>query len=327
MQCTDDSDDMARTQEDARLRKEAVAWVIRLQNSRVTQEERRAFEAWQAQSPQHVLVYRRVSTIWESPELTAAAAVVARASPSWLDSKPTFSLRWPVLAAACLVFVVLLADHFDISIRWQADYQTEAGERRTVELPDRSIATLNTQTAIALSYDATVRRIRLLKGEVFLKVQRDAQRPFFVESADTTVRAVGTSFVVRTDPDGDRITVLEGAVEVEPKAKTDLPVAVTAGSQIQAEPQHLGRPKAIDVVTASSWMRGRLVVQNVPFAQVLKELERYHAGRILLLNRQVGHINVTGTYDIDDPAGALALLLQTVPLSAISLADRLVIVF
>jgi transmembrane sensor len=327
MQCTDDSDDMAQSEEDLRLRKEAVAWVIRLQNSRITQEERRAFEAWQAQSPRHILIYRTVSRVWDSPELTAAASAVAGAGPSRLKSKPTFSLRWPVLAAACLVFVVLLADHFDISIRWQADYHTGAGERRTVELPDQSIATLNTQTALALSFDGTTRRIRLLKGEAFLNVQHDAQRPFLVESADNAVRAVGTAFVVRTDPGGDRITVLEGTVEVESKAKTGSSVAVTAGSQIQAEPRHLGRPQTIDVATASSWMRGRLVVQNVSFAQVLEELQRYHGGRIILMNRQVGYINVTGTYNVDDPVGALALLLQTVPLSAISLADRLVILF
>ena len=327
MQCPDDSDDMAQSEEDLRLRKEAVAWVIRLHNSRITQEERRAFEAWQAQSPQHALIYRTVSRVWDSPELTAAAAVMAGASPSRLASKPTFSLRWPVLALVCVVLVGIVAHHFDVTTRWQSDYRTVSGERRTVELPDRSIATLNTQTAIALSYDGTARRIRLLKGEIFLNVQHDAERPFVVESADTAVRAVGTAFVVRTDPGGDRITVLEGTVEVESKAKTGSPVAVTAGSQIQVEPHHLGRPQAIDVTTASSWLRGRLVVQNVPFVQVLEELQRYHGGRILLLNRQVGDIKVTGTYNVDDPVGALALLLQTVPLSTISLADRLVILF
>lgn len=327
MQRPDDSDDMVLSEEEARVRKEAVAWVIRLRNSRITQEERQAFEVWQAQSPQHALIYRGVSRVWDSPELTAAAAVVGGASPSWPESKSTFSLRWPVLAAACLVFVVLLADHFDISIRWQADYQTGAGDRRTVELPDQSIATLNTQTAIALSYNGTDRRIRLLKGEVFLNVRHDAERPFLVESADTAVRAVGTAFVVRTDPGGDRITVLEGAVEVESKARTDSPVAVAAGSQIQAEPHHLGRPQAIDVVAATSWMRGRLVVQGVPFAQVLEELQRYYPGTIMLMNQEIGRIKVTGTYNVDDPVGALALLLQTVPLSTITLGDRLVILF
>lgn len=327
MQCLDDSDDMARSKEDVRLRKEAVAWVIRLQNNGVTQEDRRAFEVWQAQSPQHALFYRTVSTVWESPELTAAAAVVAEARPSWLESKPTFSVRWLVLAATCLVFVVLLSDHLDILIRWQADYQTRVGERRTVELPDRSIATLNTQSAIALSFDGPARRIRLLKGEVLLKIQHDSERPFLVEIADITVRAVGTAFVVRTEPGGDRITVLEGTVEVRPSAKTASPVAVTAGSQIQTEQHYLGRPQAVDVATASSWTRGRLVVQNVPFARVLEELQRYHAGTIILMNQEVGHIKVTGTYNVDDPVDALALLLQTVPLSTISLADRLVVLF
>ncbi|MBS0151263.1 MAG: FecR family protein [Nitrospira sp.] len=318
---------MAQSEENFRLRKEAVAWVIRLQNSRVTQEEQRAFEAWQAQSPQHILIYRTVSRVWDSPELTAAACAVAGASPSWLESKPTFSLRWPVLAVACLIFVVLLADHFDISIRWQADHQTGVGERRIVELPDQSIATLNTQTALALSFDGTTRRIRVLKGEVLLNVRHDAERPFIVESTDTTVRAVGTTFVVRTDPEGDRITVLEGTVEVESKGETDAPVAVTAGSQIQAEPHHLGRPQATDVVTASSWMRGRLVVEGVPFKQVIGELQRYHPGSIVLLNQQVGQIKITGTYNVDDPVGALAVLLKTVPVSTIGLADRLVILF
>lgn len=327
MQCMDDSDDMVRTQEDVRLRKEAVAWIIRLQNNGVTQEERRAFEAWQAQSPQHALIFHKISTVWESPELTAAAAVVAGAGPSGLESKSVSSLRWPVLIAACLVFAVFLADHVDVVTRWRSDYRTGAGERRTVELPDRSTATLNTQTAIALSFDGTARRIRLLKGEVFLNVRQDSERPFLVESADTAVRAVGTAFVVRTGSGGDRITVLEGAVEVDSRAKTASPVAVTAGSQIQTEQRHLGRPQAVDVATASSWMRGRLVVQSVPFAQVIEELQRYHAGMILLMNRQVGHINVTGTYNIDDPVGALALLVQTVPLSTISLGDRLVILF
>ncbi|MGQ0556381.1 MAG: FecR family protein [Nitrospiraceae bacterium] len=318
---------MVLSEEEARLRKEAVAWVIRLQNSGLSQEDRQAFEAWQAQSPRHALIYRTVSRVWDSPELTAAATIMAGTQSSWFKARGAGALRWPVLALVCMILMGILADYFDVTTGWQADYQTGSGERRTVELPDRSIATLNTQSAIALSFDGKVRRLRLLKGEALFTIQHDSTRPFLVESADTAVRAVGTAFVVRTDLGGDRITVLEGTVEVESKAKIGSPVAVVAGSQIRAEPHHLGQPQAVDVATASSWLRGRLVVQNVPFVQVLEELQRYHGGRILLLNRQVGDINVTGTYNVDDPVGALALLLQTVPLSAISLADSLVILF
>ncbi len=327
MQCMDDSGDMARIQEDVRLRKEAVAWVIRLQNSGLSQEDHQAFEAWQAQSPKHALIYCTVSRVWDSPELTTAAAVVAGASPSWLESKPTFSLRWPVLAAACLVFVALLADHFDISIRWQADYQTGVGERRTVELPDRSIATLNTQSAVVLLFDSGVRRVRLLKGEVLFDIQQDAARPFLVETAEAVVRAVGTAFVVRAKSSGEHITVLEGTVEVRSKDQAVSPAAVTAGSQIQMEHGHMGRPHSVNVPTASAWLQGRLIVNGVPFAQVLEELRRYHPGTIVLLNQSVGTTNVTGTYNVDDPVAALELLVKTVPVSMVGLANRLVLLF
>ena len=327
MQCSDDSDDMAQSEEDLRLRKEAVAWVIRLQNSRVTQEERRAFEAWQAQSPRHIHVYRQVSTVWESPELHAAAAVAAGVKPSWFKAKAALSLRWPVLTLACCILVGIVADHVDVITRWQSDYRTVSGERRTVELPDRSIATLNTQSAIALRFDDEVRRVRLLKGEVLFHIQQDAARPFIVDGAATAVRAVGTAFVVRAESGGESLTVLEGTVEFHPKGQEASPLVVTAGSQIQMEHGHMGRPHSVNVSAVSAWMRGRLVVEGVPFTQVIGELQRYHPGSIVLLNQQVGQIKITGTYNVDDPVDALAVLVKTVPVSTISLADRLVILF
>lgn len=327
MQCTDDSDDMALSEEEVQLRKEAVAWFIRLQNKNLSQEDRHAFEAWQVQSSRHARMYRKVSAVWESPELNAAAAVAAGSGSSWFKAKAVLSLRWPVLTVVCLVVVVVLAGQFDVVTRWRSDYRTEAGERRTVELPDGSTATLNTQSAIVLAFDDEVRRVRLLKGEVFFNVQQDAARPFLVESEETAVRAVGTAFVVRAESSGDRVTVLDGAVEVDSKAKTASPVVVTAGLQIQAEQNRLGRPQAVDAPTASAWLWGRLVVQGLPFALVLEELRRYHPGNIMLLNQPAGRIEVTGTYNIDDPVGALALLVKTLPLSAISLTDRLIILF
>ncbi len=325
MQYTDDSGDMALSEEEAKIKKEAVAWVIRLQNGDISQEDRRAFETWQAQSPRHAFIYRKVYRVWESPELSAAAIVAARGGPTRFEATPTRSLRW--LALACLLLIGILADHFDVITRWQSDYRTGTGERRTVELPDRSIATLNTHSAIALFFDDGVRRVRLLKGEVFFHIQQDADRPFIVESAETAIRAVGTAFVVRTDSGKDRITVLEGVVEVDSKSKAASPIAVMAGSQIQTEQGFLGRPQTVDVATASSWMRGRLAVQDVPFAQVLEELRRYYPGTIVLWNTEIGEMNITGTYNIDDPQAALALLLQTVPVSMTRLTDHLVILF
>ncbi len=318
---------MVLSEEEARLRKEAVAWVIRLQNSRISQEDRRTFEVWQAQSPQHALMYRKVSTVWESPELSTAATVVEGHASMSFRAKTSRRRRWSIVAAACVVLLVIAADCLDLATRWRADYRTGAGEWRTVELPDRSIATLNTQSAIALLFDNGVRRVRLLKGEVLFNVQQDAARPFIVDGTATAVRAVGTAFVVRTESSGEHITVLEGTVEVGDRGTTDSPAIVMAGSRIDMQEGRLGRPYAVDASAASAWLRGRLVVHGVPFAQVLEEMRRYYPGTIVLWNQHVGETKVTGTYNVDDPVAALELLVKTVPVSMIGLADRLVLLF
>jgi transmembrane sensor len=274
-------------------------------------------------------MFRTVSSVWESPDLREAAAAAATAQPSLFNAKIRFRRRWPIPAvtAACILLLAIIGLRFAVDGRLQADYQTGAGERRTVELPDRSIATLNTHSAIALSFDDTARRVRLLSGEAFFNVRHDATRPFIVEGSEAAVRAVGTAFVVRAEPDGARVTVVEGTVEVGANRAHDPPVVVTAGSQLRMKHGHSGRPYAVDVAEASAWLRGRLVVNGVPFEEVLEELRRYYPGTIVLWNRDVGNIQVTGTYNVNDPVGALALLIKTIPVSAIGLTDRLVILF
>jgi transmembrane sensor len=272
-------------------------------------------------------MFQEVVAVWNSPELHAAGIMAEEPAPVFSTAKSTQRRRWSIVAAACVALLVIAADLLDLTTRWQSDYRTGSGERRTVELPDRSIATLNTQSAIALLFDDRVRRVRLLKGEVLFNVQQDAARAFIVDSTATTVRAVGTAFVVRAEPGGDRVTVLEGTVEVGEKGSADSPAIVMAGSRIDMEQGHPGRPYAIDAPSASAWLRGRLVVNGVPFAKVLEELRRYHPGTIVLLNQRVGATSVTGTYNVDDPVAALELLVKTVPVSMMSLTDRLVLLF
>ncbi len=307
-----------------------MSWVIRLRNDALSPEDRRAFDAWHAQSPAHALMFQKVFSVWDDLELREAAVAAAEAEFCAFKVNTVSRRWWSILTSTCAILIAILAISFDLATRWQADYRTGVGERRAVELPDRSIATLNTQSAIALSFDGTVRRVRLLKGEAFFNVRHDSDRPFIVESADTATRATGTAFVVRTEPGGDQVTVIEGAVVVDATGaghEAIPPATVTSGSSIRMEQGRLGHPYAVDVSAASAWMRGRLVVNGVPFAQVIDELRRYYPGTIVLWNHAIGEMLVTGTYDLADPAKALSLLTQTLPVQKVGLTDRVVILF
>lgn len=60
-------------------------------------------------------------------------------------------------------------------------YATKIGELGHVELPDGSMAILNTATEIELAFTHDVRRVRLLRGEALFDVAADPHRTFVTE--------------------------------------------------------------------------------------------------------------------------------------------------
>jgi transmembrane sensor len=56
--------------------------------------------------------------------------------------------------------------------------------------------------------------VALTSGLAFFSVSKNPSRPFIVLVGDKEVRVVGTKFEVRRDPEGMRVSVVEGTVEV-----------------------------------------------------------------------------------------------------------------
>lgn len=311
------------------LHEEAIAWVIRLRNEHLSAENRAAFESWYASSPAHAKVFEQVSAVWDDPDLDSAARQSARTSAATSRIKAKgIRTRWIQYgAAACVVLLVVAIHKFDLITRFQSDFYTGVGEQQSIDLPDQSLVTLNTNTAIAVSFDDAARRIRLLKGEAFFKVRSDPHRPFIVESASTATRAVGTEFVVRSDPDRDQVTVLEGRVEVTSQRERVQTQPLNAGFQVRTNADGLDNPQPVDVATISAWRRGRMVVNGAPLTDVIDEVRRYHPGTIVLWNQELGIKEVTGTFNLENPSKILALLAQTFPLRSVTLADRFIVLY
>jgi len=77
--------------------------------------------------------------------------------------------------AACMLAIALAGTiGWNISKRAEgvppAAYATAIGERSTVPLADGSIVTLNTASVVEVAYEASERRVRLLKGQASFKV-------------------------------------------------------------------------------------------------------------------------------------------------------------
>jgi ferric-dicitrate binding protein FerR (iron transport regulator) len=72
-------------------------------------------------------------------------------------------------------------------------YSTQIGELGFVELPDGSMAILNTSTEIEVAFTRSTRRVKLLSGEALFDVATDSKRPFVTEAAGFHVETQGDS--------------------------------------------------------------------------------------------------------------------------------------
>ena len=184
-------------------------------------------------------------------------------------------------------------------------YATGIGQVREVVLNDGSVVTLNTNSAITVRYTEERREIRLTKGEAQFDVAKNKKRPFVVLAGNTTVRAVGTSFVVSMLPQRPiQVLVKEGVVELDHIASLKvMPARVSANKRVLAS--HDVPFIAVDVPKAkiereTAWRLGRIALDNQSLQDASEVFARYSDIRIVV-DPAISNRTVTGLFVANDP--------------------------
>ncbi|WP_323815932.1 FecR domain-containing protein [Cellvibrio sp. NN19] len=191
---------------------------------------------------------------------------------------------------------------------WFADYRTAAGEHRQIQLADGGRVDLNTATALDVKYDSHQRLLRLHKGEILVQTAPDsAACPFFVDTPQGRIHALGTRFGVRIYGDSTRVSVYEHAVDIRPQAGHHR-LRVDAGNSATFTATQITPTNGADT-SQLAWTRGMLVAVDQRLDDFLNELSRYQRGRIDC-DPAVAELRVTGAYrlgDIDHVLEGIAL--------------------
>lgn len=286
------------------LRDEALAWIAHLHSGDETEADWASFDAWRKFDAAHAQAAQKAEKIWEQlgPALTQG-----RRRNSIISS-----ILVAVVALSSLAFASGL---FGPPATYFADFSTSVGEIRTVTLKDGSRVDLDTATSFDV--DAEQRHIVLHTGRIFVQVAPDPSRPFSVSSGDTTVRALGTAFVVRRDGDATTVAVTEHAVSFSTQRDS---LRVQAGNALTySAAKGFEQTRTIDVDTVTSWRRGELAFGERPLSDVVKEIERYHRGKIIILGDAVGRLPVSGVFDVRDTDTLFASIELALPVQVIRL--------
>lgn len=301
-------------------RQEAAEWYFRRDAGALSAEEDAQFQLWFA-VPAHRRAYEELAATW------AALGTIPRTKTP-LPARPPVWRGRTGLAGAALAAAIVLALIIPQSgwfLLWQADAATAIGETREVTLADGSIVTLNTDSAIAIAYDTSERRIRLLRGEALFTVAKDAGRPFTVETQGGTAQALGTAFTVRDEDDGATVAVVESRVAVRYPANAAGTVTVSPGEAVSYAHGRLGPVEPVDIDELTAWRRGKLIFVDRPLGEVIDELNRYHRGRLQIIDPAIRSHRVSGVFSTGDPLAVVDALETSIGLHSTRLTRYLVL--
>ena len=301
--------------------REALDWLVLSWSGETTPEQQQSLDRWIAADPRHDKAWCYVQRL--NDKLTTLPGNLAADSLRAVDGAVT---RRNLLLALGLVAVggsavpVLYSSRF--AQRHLADLRTGTGEIRAFTLADGTELTLNTASAVDVSFDSRVRRLRLIDGEILIVTAADPltvgeiePRPFIVETADGSVRPIGTRFTVRRIGEATNVAVIEGEVVVSPEFDSTISTRLAAGQAARLSVS--GIEKRL-VTNAAAWADGRLVVEQMPLVDFLAELSRYRNG-IIRCHPNAADLRVSGSFSVLDTDHTLSVLTKALPIRLTSL--------
>lgn len=224
--------------------------------------------------------------------------------------------RWKVAAAA---IIILIAGAGILSLLRKPVKQllvTSGTQRKTVTLPDGSIAYLEPGTTLKYTGNyGKEQRIVTLAGEALFNVQQDDAHPFIVASSLISTKVLGTSFNMEARNITEaKVVVLTGMVQVEAKGEEDQEdkeVILTANKgAVYNKATHLLQMSDAtdDARFYSQKQQGRFIYDGEEIIKVVNDLQRFYNTEIKVDGR-IQHCAFYGDVNIvDDLEKALDLI-------------------
>ena len=353
---------------------QAREWLIRLDRDQAPSEQDKAeLRQWADTSPAHKAELTRISAFWDDANVLTELWTPAYERQGmgaklaefgrWLSERSWSDLSWTALsqsfsghpspssdtrlgsytvAAAAIVAIGIL--YLSVLMPPSATstnglYVSAIGELHQQTLADGSVIQLNTDSQIQVDYSDNSRKIRLLRGEAHFDVSHNPDWPFEVYADQGMVKAVGTAFAVRLNPDSIKVVVNEGRVDLasviapaQVKASdTDQantpaqPVAQTLSTQKIASldlgqsaefsrrgvAQHavdsasqqlktINRLAHPELERQLAWRTGYLVFEGDSLSSVVAEINRYTTMHIEIADPALADIRVGGRFKVGE---------------------------
>lgn len=323
---------------------DAASWDARLRAAECTAEERMAFQVWCQASPENQREYDELRALLS--ELRAAGdAPEIRALREWAVESTMRDSAWPQrtgapvwVAMAAIISAIAAglwtSNQAPVEDSVVAEFATAVGERSTATLDDGSVATLNTNTQLAVNFSDDERRVTLIQGQALFDVARDSIRPFVVIVGEQRIVAVGTVFDVRLENGDVNVVLIEGIVDVSGESNTLAvgavapPVRMSAGQRLRTSAVATNAPPVVeetDTEHATMWRQGRVFFEDAALADAVAEMNRYSSTKIVIEGQSIEDLRVNGMFRTGRPTNFVNTLEAYFPLVSQQVNDNTIV--
>jgi transmembrane sensor len=301
-------------------REQAAEWFVRQDSGRLSEDDRRKFEQWLDSDPQNRAEYQAVQEVWRELDGLKDTFLPSnvRLRNSWCGKKV-----WNHLVVAASLAFFVFAGYLALFYT-PGSYETARGEMRTEHLADGSVIRLNSDTSLKVDFTEIQRTVSLIRGEAYFEVAQESDRPFVVESAGGSTRAVGTQFSVYRDSADVRVMVVEGNVEV---ATVDGDARMLEADEMVAYRSDGRSLSMVEPLQSNDldWLDGRLSFEAMPLVDVVIQLNRYLKTPLYVVDHGLNNLKLSGTFHIANLEEIPELLPRLLPVTLRRSGDRVLI--
>ncbi len=334
--------------------------ILRVLSGSASEEERLLVDNWKESSEDNFLLfeeYKKTNQIWNNYSLTLKVdtkkgleELNKKIEPQKKTNK--FFVKYAKVAAILLPLIIAGSLYFyldrDIPQNTELTRKVIAsyGTRNQIFLPDGTEVWLNAGSSLEypLVFKGNKREVKLT-GEAFFEVVKNPEKPFYVKAENMYVKALGTSFNVRSYPEEDIIeaTLLSGNVHIVTregsvektlaKMKPDQHVILEKEKNIltlidekeeiteSTKTNNKEKTKTETPLQAkvsnnkhTSWVSGKLIFRNDSMEEIARRLGKWYNVEIILSDKEVKDYRYTATFTNETLEQVLELLTLSAPL-------------
>ncbi|WP_341216691.1 FecR family protein [uncultured Wocania sp.] len=178
---------------------------------------------------------------------------------------------------------------------------TQRAETKEIILEDSTKVTLNSNSVLSYPkhFSGDTREVTI-KGEAFFEVTKNEKKPFIVTTNNgMKIKVLGTSFNIKSYPEDKNIetTLVTGKVKVIEENKNTVVELSPSQKATYIKKEDKMIVEKVNTENFTSWKEGKLIYNDTPMRQVIKDLERSYNLKFNVTSKEILDYKYKGEFD------------------------------